>query len=534
MSTDLPLVFKVASTESELELIHRLNYRTFVEEIPQHSPNPDYVLVDRFDAENTYYVCLRGAELLGMIAVRDTRPFSLDFKLHDLDSYLPPARSICELRLLAVQPSHRGGLIFRGLGSLVLEHWKRYGYDLAIISGTVRQEKLYRGLGFIPFGPLVGTEDARYQAMYLTAEAAEKLFSRYAGSAATPAEQAPMNLLPGPVEVVARVRRALETPPVSHRAESFKAQLGRTKQLLCELTGARHVQILLGSGTLANDVVAGQLSLVEGPGLILSNGEFGDRLIDHATRFGLSFKSLRAEWGEPFTPHAVRRALASAPRIEWLWAVHCETSTGIVNNLGMLKSACAELDVRLCLDCVSSIGSIPVDLQEVYLASGVSGKGLGSYPGLSMVFYNHDLRTGRAPLPRYLDLALYAQSDGIPFTHSSNLLQALAAAVEHRRAARRNADQDGLGSWLRSQLRDMGFELVGSDDHTAPSVITIALPDRIDSAELGERLDAAGYLLSYRSEYLLRRNWIQICLMCDHSPSRLTRLLDLLRTQRRV
>jgi hypothetical protein len=49
MSADSCLVFKVASEDSEFEQIHRLNYRTFVEEIPQHGPNPDCTLVDRFN-----------------------------------------------------------------------------------------------------------------------------------------------------------------------------------------------------------------------------------------------------------------------------------------------------------------------------------------------------------------------------------------------------------------------------------------------------------------------------------------------------
>ena len=60
-----------------------------------------------------------------------------------------------------------------------------------------------------------------------------------------------------------------------------------TKRRLCEITDAPNVEILLGSGTLANDMVAAQLSVHSEPGLILSNGEFGDRLIDHARRFGL-------------------------------------------------------------------------------------------------------------------------------------------------------------------------------------------------------------------------------------------------------
>ncbi len=48
-----PLNFKVAATPDEFEAIHALNYRTFVEEIPQHSPNGERRLVDKFHAENT-------------------------------------------------------------------------------------------------------------------------------------------------------------------------------------------------------------------------------------------------------------------------------------------------------------------------------------------------------------------------------------------------------------------------------------------------------------------------------------------------
>src|SRR5499433_3101070 len=102
MSTRPPLVFKTASEDWEFEQIHQLNYKTFVEEIPQHKSSPNNRLVDKFHAENTYLISLSGRKLVGMLAVRGQRPFSLDQKLENLDSYLPPGRRICEIRLLAV------------------------------------------------------------------------------------------------------------------------------------------------------------------------------------------------------------------------------------------------------------------------------------------------------------------------------------------------------------------------------------------------------------------------------------------------
>jgi hypothetical protein len=166
----LVLRFKIATEEWEFDLIHRLNYRTFVEEIPQHARNPEGRLVDKFHAENTYLICLCGRELAGMLAIRGQRPFSLDQKLPDLDSYLPAGRSICEIRLLAVERSYRSTRVFPGLMSLLARHGIALGYDLAIISGTVRQLKLYSHIGFVPFGPLVGRPGALYQPMYLTLE----------------------------------------------------------------------------------------------------------------------------------------------------------------------------------------------------------------------------------------------------------------------------------------------------------------------------------------------------------------------------
>jgi GNAT superfamily N-acetyltransferase len=170
MQDDAPLVFRIVSEAWEFEHIHRLNYATFVEEIPQHHADASRLLVDKFHQQNTYMTCWCGARLVGMSAVRGERPFSLDDKLENLVSYLPHGRSCCELRLLAVEPSYRRGRVFRGLGRLVIAYCRRQGYDLALISGATRQQKLYRHLGFVPFGPLVGTYKALFQPMYLTLE----------------------------------------------------------------------------------------------------------------------------------------------------------------------------------------------------------------------------------------------------------------------------------------------------------------------------------------------------------------------------
>jgi hypothetical protein len=181
MNGQMPLVFKVANEDWEVEQIHRLNYRTFVEEIPQHHASPAQRLVDKFHAENTYLICLAG---------RTLAPFSLDQKLPNLDGYLPAGRSICEIRLLAVEKKFRGARVLQGLLALLWQHGLERGYDLAIISGTTRQFKLYRHLGFAPFGPLVGTGDARFQPMCITLETFESAARQFLRATSLPTGQA--------------------------------------------------------------------------------------------------------------------------------------------------------------------------------------------------------------------------------------------------------------------------------------------------------------------------------------------------------
>ncbi|MFQ5937272.1 MAG: aminotransferase V, partial [Acidiferrobacterales bacterium] len=110
---------------------------------------------------------------------RDKRPFSLDAKLSNLDAYLPPYRSICEFRLLAIEKDCRHPTVFQGLMSRLGQYCEERGYDLGVMSGTVRQSGLYQQLGFVPFGPLVGAPGAQFQPMYVTRDAYGAIKERF-------------------------------------------------------------------------------------------------------------------------------------------------------------------------------------------------------------------------------------------------------------------------------------------------------------------------------------------------------------------
>jgi aspartate aminotransferase-like enzyme/predicted N-acetyltransferase YhbS len=514
------LRFKIADDPAEFEQIFQLGYDTFVEEIPQHTPNGDRRHVDRFHAENTYIVARQGDDVVGMIALRGERPFSLDQKLENLDGYLPTGRQVCELRLLAVRPAYRRGTVFKGLVDGLIRAGRQRGYDLAVISGTLRQEKLYRHLGFVPFGPQVGTSEAPFQPMYIT-------FEDFLDTAPAVAGE-PASFLPGPVPLTDRVRAAFQRAPAYHRDPRFREEFSRTRARLSALVGAPNVQILLGSGTLANDAVAAQLTLLEAPGVVVSNGEFGERLIDQARRMGLVHVPLSFEWGERLDYGQIERA-AGLSRAKWLWAVACETSTGMLNDVQELKAISRQHDLALCLDCVSAIGAVTLDLSDVFLASGASGKALASFPGLSFVFHAEDVAPQPARLPRYLDLGYYAERCSIPFTHSSNLIAALDAALERFDTPAPFEEIAERSAWLRARLRELDLPTLVPDDQATPAVVTIPCDAIGSAASIGDALQQRGLLVAYQSEYLVRRNWLQVGLMGGVTIDHLDRLVNVLR-----
>lgn len=510
------------ATERDLDDIRRLNHRTFAEEIPQHARRADGRLVDPFERDTVFILARVATGLVGMLALRTRRPFSIDHKLDRLDDYLPPGRRVCEVRLLAVDPSRRQGIVLRGLLARLLKECDARGFDVAVLSATVRQLRLYQHLGCVSFGPLVGTAEAQFQPMYVTREALLAHAGRALGQAT-----APVGFLTGPVAMPVAARRALRASPTSHRGEAFAADLARVRHGLASLVGARHVAVFAGSGTLANDVVAAQMARDGAPVLVLSNGEFGERLADHARRHNLRHTVLQVPWGAPFDLDMVDAALQRM-RAGWLWAVHCETSTGMLNDVDRLRDAATRRGVQLALDAASSVGTVPFHLDGIALASTVSGKALGAVAGLSIVCSSEVPPPSPRAIPRYLDLAAYLTGDGVPFTQSSLLVGALGAAITGTDWPARHTAIRRLDSVLRHRLAADGHQAVVTGAGASPAVATWRVPAGRDPREVAARLELQGFLLSWHSGYLQQRRWIQTALMGEFDRAAVGPMADAL------
>ena len=145
--------------------------------------------------------------------------------------------------------------------------------------------------------------------------------------------------------------------------------------------------ILVGSGSSALDACLGS-SLSTGEQVVIGvNGWFGERLAAIAQQYGLDVIPVTAPWGEPLDPADFGKAFEAHPQARLAAVVHLETSTTIVNPIEEIGPLAARHGRVLMVDAVSSLGGMPVRMDEwgIGLCASASQKCLGAPPGLATV-----------------------------------------------------------------------------------------------------------------------------------------------------
>jgi aspartate aminotransferase-like enzyme/N-acyl-L-homoserine lactone synthetase len=538
-----------------------------------HAKNVYLIAVRLLDRSKGLKSETQGAgRVVGMLGVHDQPPFSVADRLQDPSLLTRRATRPLEARLLAIEPHERHSTLFLGLIWSLYDYAQRHAYTHLYISAFEQRLDMYQRLGFEALGPAVPCGKASFVPMMLSLDnLPERMLrvkeqwethldhvkgrgargqgpgargQRRAGkndgqddreTSPLPPRPSPLAprpsangrareeicLLPGPVTVSRAVRDAFHEPPIYHRGSEFIDHFVQVRRTLSAMVGGRSVVILNGSGTLANETVAATLAATPAPsrGILLSNGEFGERLAQQATRFGLRPRVLSWDWGKPWDLDDVDAALAVEPAGTWVWGVHQESSTGVLNDLPGLVRVVKKHGGRVCLDCISSLGAVPLDLRDVYLATGATGKSLGAIAGAALVFADPEAlaRVQRERVPSYFDLVAALDSEGPCYTFPSATLRALEAALEEyatpdkaRAAYARYAD---LGQYVRQELRRLGLEPLSEEAWACPVVTTFTPPGGDSAPAFVARCRRWGFAIGGQSGYLAKRRLVQIATM---------------------
>ena len=308
---------------------------------------------------------------------------------------------------------------------------------------------------------------------------------------------------PGPSNYHSRVRQALAINEVGHLDPTFISLMNEVQELLRYVWQTDNEFTIPVSGTGSSAMEATLANTVE-PGdvvLIGVNGYFGERLCDMASRYGAQVRRMEKPWGEVFTVEEIRSALdANKPAI--LALVHAETSTGALQPMEGIGALCRESECLLLLDTVTSIGGVPILLDEwqVDLAYAGSQKCLSCPPGIAPLTMGPramaKLNNRKSKVPNwYLDMTLVGKYWGTERTYHHTAPINMNYAL--REALRLVAEEGLENRWTRHRenaellwegLAQLGIGCHVTKEHRLPSLTTALVPEGVDSKAVSVHL----------------------------------------------
>ncbi|BAY62191.1 alanine--glyoxylate aminotransferase [Calothrix brevissima NIES-22] len=317
--------------------------------------------------------------------------------------------------------------------------------------------------------------------------------------------EVPSRLLlgPGPSNAHPAVLQAMNTSPVGHLDPAFLALMDEIQSLLRYVWQTENPLTIAVSGTGTAAMEATIANITEPGDVVLIGvaGYFGNRLVDMAGRYGADVRTITKPWGQVFNLEELRHALEThRPAI--LALVHAETSTGARQPLEGVGDLCREFGTLLLVDTVTSLGGVPIFLDNwgVDLAYSCSQKGLGCPPGASPFTMSpraiEKLQQRRTKVSNwYLDMNLLGKYWGSErvYHHTApiNLYYAL------REALRLVAEEGLANCWQRHQknveylwdgLEDLGLSLHVEREFRLPTLTTVCIPEGLDGKVIARQL----------------------------------------------
>lgn len=308
---------------------------------------------------------------------------------------------------------------------------------------------------------------------------------------------------PGPSNAHPTVLKAMNTAPVGHLDPAFLTLMDEIQSLLRYTWQTNNPMTIAVSGTGSAAMEATIANAVEPGDVVLIGvaGYFGNRLVDMAGRYGADVRTMTKPWGQVFSLDEIKDQL-NTHRPAILALVNAETSTGARQPLEGVGELCREAGCLLLVDTVTSLGGVPLFLDEwgVDLAYSCSQKGLGCPPGASPLTISpramSKIQQRRTKVANwYLDATLlqkyWGQERTYHHTAPINLYYAL------RESLRLMAEEGLENCWKRHQvnaeylwdkLEGLGLSLHVEKDFRLPTLTTVRIPQGVYGKAISQKL----------------------------------------------
>ena len=247
---------------------------------------------------------------------------------------------------------------------------------------------------------------------------------------------------PGPLTTSLSVKQAMLHDAGSWHYE-FNAVVHQVRKQLLAVAGlsreAGYEAILLqGSGTFGSEAVFATCVPPQGKVAVMANGAYGERMVQMLRLARIDHVVLRTAEDTPNDPAALDRLLKEDPAVTHVAAVHCETTTGILNPITALGQVVRRHQRSFIVDAMSTFGAVPVAFMEAGIDFLVSSpnKCLEGVPGFSFVIARREALLACEGYARSLSLDLLGQWKGFEknrqfrFTPPTHAILAFAQALK--------------------------------------------------------------------------------------------------------
>jgi 2-aminoethylphosphonate-pyruvate transaminase len=306
-----------------------------------------------------------------------------------------------------------------------------------------------------------------------------------------PALGEPYLLTPGPLTTAYAVKQAMLRDWGSWDGD-FRAMTADLRRRLLALTGDRKGEFdcvpIQGSGSFCVEAMLGSFVPKDGKVLVLANGAYGLRAAQTMQYLGRAHTLI--DKGDYMPPRGdeVAAALEADPAITHVIAIHCETSSGILNPVAEISEAVYAKGRKLLVDSMSAFGAIPLDVNDIRYEATVSSanKCIEGVPGFGFVIAKKSEMEAAKGRSHSLALDIHAQWATMEktgqwrFTPPTHVVAAFLEALKIHEAEggvpARGARYMKNRDVMVAGMRELGFETLLSDRWLSPIIVTFFCP----------------------------------------------------------
>jgi 2-aminoethylphosphonate-pyruvate transaminase len=297
-------------------------------------------------------------------------------------------------------------------------------------------------------------------------------------------------LTPGPLTTSLSVKTAM-LHDWGSRDTAFLAINRHVLERLPEIVNAEgtHVTVpMQGSGTFAVEAMLTTFLPRAGKALLIINGAYGERARKICEIAGRSHVVHATAEDTPPDLNIVDGMLRTDPSISHVFAVQCETTSGILNPIGDLAAIVANHGRRFLIDAMSAFGALPLDATRVPFdaLAASSNKCIEGVPGLGFVICRELALNEAKGNATTLVLDLYDQWQNFVKTGQYRFTPPIHVIVSFHQALKEfwaEGGQVGRGARyaencriLIEGMRALGFRPLLPQALQAPIIVTFHMP----------------------------------------------------------